>query len=48
MFIEKNIVQWEKSWLSISKIFLKKEKINSDLWIYNKDVYNIIKKFVKT
>ena len=35
--------------LSIKKRNLeKKEKDNSDLWIYDKDINNAIKKFLKT
>lgn len=48
MFTVRNIVWWEKPWLSIRKISEKKERDDGDLWMYDEDVNDAIKKFVKT
>lgn len=44
----RNIVQWEKSWVSIREIPEKKEREDGDLWLYDEDVNNVIRKFAKT
>ena len=42
-----SIVQWENSWLSIREIPEGKETEDGDLWLYDEDVNNAIKKFAK-
>lgn len=42
-----NVIHLEKLWVRKKKILEKKEKVNSDLWIYDKDVNNVIKEFTK-
>ena len=48
MFTIRNIVRWEKSWVSIKMIPEKKERDDGDLWMYDEDVNDAIKKFVRT
>lgn len=48
MFTARNIVRWEKSWVSKKEISEKKERDDGNLWIYNKDVNDAIKKFIRT
>lgn len=42
------IVQWEKEWLELEEILERKERENSDSWMYNGDLNNTMKEFVKT
>ncbi len=48
MFTARNIVRWEKSWMSKRKIPKRKEKDDGDSWMYDEDVNDAIKKFIKT
>ena len=48
MFTARNTVRWEKSWVSKRKIPKRKERNDGDLWIYDENVNDAIKKFVKT
>lgn len=43
----RNIVRWEKSWVEEREIFERKERVDGDLWMYNENVNNAIKEFIK-
>lgn len=45
IFTAQNIVPWENLWVSQQEILEKKEKDNYDLWIYNGDLNNAMRKF---
>ena len=47
MFTARNIVRWEKSWVSIREIPERKERDDGDSWMYDEDVNDAIKKFVR-
>lgn len=44
----RNIVQWEKSWVSIREIPEKKERKDGDSWLHDEDVNDAIRKFART
>lgn len=48
MFIARNLVWLKKWWVWMRKISKRKKRDDDDLYIYDKDVNNTIKKFVKT
>lgn len=44
----RSIVRWENSWIDLRKIFERKERTDSDSWMYDVDVSDAIRKFVRT
>ena len=42
------IVQWEKEWVKLREIPEKNERENSDSWMYDGDLNNIMREFVRT
>ncbi len=44
----RNIVQWEKSWVSIREIPEKKEREYGDSWLHDENLNDAIRKFAKT
>ena len=43
----RSIVQWENSWVSVREISKRKKRDDSDSWLYDEDVNNVIRKFDK-
>lgn len=43
-----NIVQWKRSWLSVRKILERKERDDSESWMYDKKVNAAIKALART
>lgn len=44
----RSIVRWENSWIDLRKIPEQKERTDSNSWMYNVDVIDAIRKFVRT
>lgn len=40
-------MQWEKLWVEKSEIPERKDRNDGDLWMYDEDVNNTIKKFAR-
>lgn len=44
----RNIVQWEKEWVASQEIPERKEREDSDSWMYDRDLNDAMREFVRT
>lgn len=45
---QRNIIWWEKEWVTLQKIPKRKEREDSNLWMYNSDLNNAMRELVRT